>query len=124
MKAEIRQQWLDKLRGGEVKQAQGTLRNYDNSMCCLGVLLDVAHPGMWSEKPVSYYGKSCYAHELATPDHGMLNSKTRIALGLDSGSFLNIDEAAHILVKMNDGGTSFAEIADWIEANIKVDEAT
>ncbi len=40
MNADVKKAWLEALRSGEYKQAQGTLRRED-SYCCLGVLCDV-----------------------------------------------------------------------------------
>lgn len=129
MKAELKQKWLEALRGGEIKQAQGVLRDENNAMCCLGVLLDVYdHEGWRTDTALAPVArKPCYPHELATDEHDYISCEFREAARLD---FLVEREGGegsvyvgHRLAKMNDDGKSFQEIADWIEANIPADAA-
>lgn len=129
MKAELKKAWVDKLRSGEIKQAQHVLRDENNAMCCLGVLLDVHdHDGWNTDQAIAPVArKPCYPHKLATDEHDYISGESREALGLDflvereSGS--GFVYAGHVLAKMNDDGKSFAEIADWIEANVPADAA-
>lgn len=122
MKAEIRQQWLDKLRSGEIQQAKGVLRNECGGMCCLGVLLDVIAPNDWGPVVTDESIGRVHSHTLATAEHDFIVYQQREALGLD-GRIFNDRSASdtsvgHYLADMNDHGKSFAEIADWIETNI------
>jgi hypothetical protein len=41
MKKDIAKLWAKALRSGKYKQGKFTLRNHDNSFCCLGVLCDL-----------------------------------------------------------------------------------
>ena len=41
MKKDIAKLWTKALRSGKYKQGKYTLRNHDNSFCCLGVLCDL-----------------------------------------------------------------------------------
>jgi hypothetical protein len=123
------------LRSGEYQQTTGTLRavvddgNY--SFCCLGVLCDI--------DPTVTWRRSSEAHLVDTGDYigeGDLTMEGTDHFGLDS-------HAQQVLVRMNDGfyrddeardnddplperamkaragkRYSFAEIADFIEANL------
>lgn len=123
MKAELKQAWLNKLRSGEINQAQRVLRDENNAMCCLGVLLDVTAPDGWGAIADSGEAKmKCYPHKQSNSDYDFIPSDVREALGLDfmvdryeGDGRMNV---AHRLAAMNDAGKSFAEIADWIESNI------
>lgn len=109
---ELKAKWLDALRGGKYKQGQAFLRTSDECFCCLGVLGDVAAPTLWATTAASENeGRiSCYA--FASPhDNEMLREEWLADHGL------RIDQAVN-LASMNDCGKSFAEIADFIEANL------
>jgi hypothetical protein len=109
MKSEIRQRWLEALRSGKYDQGKSWLRQGD-SFCCLGVLCDLVDPTGW--RP----GALVYSYSVA--DHtSILPGMTKVATGLDSA--VDLDK----LMSMNDNGQSFAQIADWIEANIPADAA-
>lgn len=102
MDAALKAKWVEKLRSGEIQQARGRLKDFDGSMCCLGVLREIAEPGCTERS-----GDSEYLPE-------------RIA---DSAQIRWIEQ--NKLSKLNDGSTyelvkqhSFAEIADYIEANL------
>lgn len=89
--------WVKALRSGKCKQAQGIMvRDRDTaseSFCCLGVLQDLA------KKDGGYlreYG-------------GVINHDQWDTLGLGINQ--------HYLARMNDTGTNFAHIADFIEKN-------
>lgn len=53
MNPEIKKEWLDLLRSGEIKQGQFRLRSPDGKMCCLGVLCELhrrkTNGGKWEE---------------------------------------------------------------------------
>lgn len=58
MRADIREEWLKRLRSGDYQQGRGSLR-YDGKHCCLGVLCDIAVDqgfGRWeAEGGTSFY---------------------------------------------------------------------
>jgi hypothetical protein len=94
---ELKTKWVRALRGGQFKQTKGTLYNsHTNARCCLGVLLKVAD------------------HEGADRQGGTLDA----AYVGGPHVFGISDEHHEHLYNMNDNGQSFAEIADWIEANL------
>jgi hypothetical protein len=128
MKAEIKQRWLEKLRSGQIPQARGVLRTEEGGMCCLGVLLDVISPNGWTG-PIKDEDRPCriHGHRMATGSHDFIEGIDRQRLGLTADVRNEEREyqttVAHYLAFMNDEGKSFAQIADWIEANIPADAA-
>jgi hypothetical protein len=118
MKAEIKQQWLEALRSGKYMQGQGQLVCMDEDSvtghCCLGVLADIA--GLQPDR---------FACEGYLGEGG--DNSTDLGLGPwenpGDAQFNSDDQATHTTVQrklagMNDQGKTFAQIADWIEANI------
>jgi hypothetical protein len=107
----IKAKWVEALRSGKYQQGTGQLRGY-NSDCCLGVLAVVA--GL----PDEQIGRACQLSELRRDD--LVGPWSLNELEPEYG--LN-EPASHTttqrkLAAMNDGGASFAEIADYIEANL------
>ncbi len=97
MDSNLKKEWLSALRSGDYKQGTKVLRK-GNSFCCLGVLCDVVDPSRWNERDDRYlWGKNllCFAP-----------------------SFLVGWGEQNPLVRMNDAGFSFLDIADWIEENL------
>lgn len=108
MKAEIKQQWLEALRSGRYKQGQNRLRSKEDEFCCLGVLCDVVDPKAWERKGSDDAGYFSHGFQSYFPSH--IGNQ----IGLP-------DRETSEPMSMNDNGKSFAEIADWIEANIPAD---
>jgi hypothetical protein len=107
MNAELKHKWLEALRSGEFKQGRRQLRSADDSFCCLGVLCHVAKPDGWSMRG---HGES-FSHSISFAGH------------CDSAELVPVvgvsQRQCSTLVEMNDRQcNSFAEIADWVEANI------
>lgn len=101
MNPELKAKWIAALRSGDYKQGRGVLRSPDESFCCLGVLCDISGMGQWIRR--SYYADG-------TDGYACLPAAvSRVAA-------LSISEGR--LAKMNDHGKSFADIADYIEANL------
>jgi len=94
---EQKTKWVEALRSGEYQQGLHRLRTPDSvrnfSYCCLGVLCEVV------------------------PE---VKSKiTSIFMLTGAGADIAIDDnTQRLLANMNDGGTPFSGIADWIENNI------
>jgi hypothetical protein len=103
---QARKLWIEALRSGEYKQTTATLENKEG-YCCLGVACVVAekHGVVVSHKP----------NEKLLG--GNLNDQTSVMewLGLYSGEGDNSTGVS--LVQMNDDGTTFNDIADFIENN-------
>jgi hypothetical protein len=100
--------WTAALRSGEFKQGIATLRRMsadgEEHYCCLGVLCVVAGIA------ISEDGGRCAedAQMGYSPIRRVLNAPS------DSEKYATSDKLAN----MNDGGSSFAEIADYIDANL------
>lgn len=126
MLPDLKAKWLAALRGGQYHQGTHLLRNsYDvgsYGYCCLGVLCDV-------KEPIGWHNDYCPQHSMSDDDGGELNHKALDELCITSEQMLT-------LIAMNDGSVtrqhgsrelvadfegnqqSFAQIADWIEANL------
>lgn len=100
MKAEIKTKWVTALRGGEYLQARKRLKVGDG-YCCLGVLCRVL------DIEIDEKG-----------DNVIIDGKDMNYSGLDG--FIHGDHRTD-LISMNDNGSNFDEIADWIETNIPSD---
>ena len=113
---EFKAAWVAALRSGKYQQATEVLKNPDGHFCCLGVALDLKDSTKWATElrrelgTIGYDWGSCKA------------SETTQALAREIGL---PREVCKDLTLRNDGtgnfykrSQSFAEIADWIEANL------
>jgi hypothetical protein len=103
MNPEIKAKWLEALRSGKYKQAEGRLKVND-TFCCLGVLCDISGLSKWDG---DYY-LNCVS---------VLPDEVAEWSGLGDKS-PNVKEASgrnRSLAGLNDDGNSFKEIADLIE---------
>lgn len=128
MDKNTKRRWLEALRGGEYNQTQECLKD-SNGFCCLGVLADVEMvkngSSTWEENDLNHLFmlvvdeeneiyEDCYlplTHHFGLKDRGLLPVADENYKSLETE-----------LMKMNDSGLSFAEIADWIEKNVPEDE--
>lgn len=114
MKEDVKKKWLEALRSGEYKQVRGGLCNIENGVkvghCCLGVLCEcLANDGVvTSDASVNRIGSYTYT---GLPMAGALTHSLLAHLNLD------VKEESN-LIRMNDKGKSFVEIADYIEKNV------
>lgn len=106
MDANLKARWVEALRSGEYKQGKEQLRQSDDSFCCLGVLCDIVDSAKWREVSAGYRysGKEFAALSFPPPE-----ISARVGLPR------NIQDA---VAAMNDEGSSFAQIADYIEAHL------
>jgi hypothetical protein len=125
----IKAKWVTALRDGSHQQTTGKLRNVDgDAFCCLGVLADVAGNGHWE--------LDAYCVMRDSTD-GPYEDSLEGELGWYAQHFGLTEAQETQLVRMNDGAKAyapvpggedgsfpevrmhtFAEIADWIEANL------
>lgn len=110
MDAQLKAKWVEALRSGKYHQADSMLRVYKSkeegySFCCLGVLCDTMGAKWLAGKPVLGDVNIGNTDEELLGEHGL-----RIS-GLD-------EKTQQTLAEMNDGGSPFSEIADYIEANL------
>lgn len=94
MDAKLKADWVAALRSGKFKQAHIVLRA-SGAYCCLGVLCRVA------KIPIARDGRSVSKSRDYWPIAEIVGGQTM-----------------NRLMGMNDQGSSFPEIADYIEANL------
>jgi hypothetical protein len=107
MNADIKAKWIAALRSGDYKQTQGRLRAHD-LFCCLGVLCDVTKDdagGKWMPDDTFVWD----GHHWST----VLPGGIQRFCGMPDGVGI-VSE----LVRLNDRGVSFAEIANYIEREL------
>ncbi len=112
MNAELKPEWTAALRSADYKQGVGTLC-YNGKYCCLGVLGDIL-----TKKP---------DYQLTWNNNGyhtrLFHSSGAVCTYLLTGAIAELvgmsEEDQLVLSKMNDEeGKSFAEIANYIDANL------
>lgn len=96
MDAALKARWVEALRSGEYKQGKLDFER-NGRFCCLGVLCKIAG------KPTNIDGQSNWGF---------------IYEAFGPGEIDDPEGRRWPLIRMNDGGRSFAEIADYIEAHL------
>lgn len=115
-KAQLKE-WTDALRSGRYRQGRMYLcttpiPNEDSQFCCLGVLCDLYRNEL-ERKTGADDGITLYDDEEAH-----LPPKLQDKFGISEMGHL-FEESFDNLAKLNDGGSTFAEIADIIEKNFE-----
>ena len=111
MDAEFKARWVAALRSGDYKQGKYALRKSNGTFCCLGVACDINDPNGWEiveghpDNRMVYRSPDMTLSALSLPN----SLREKINIGLDDQDRLQ---------GMNDHNSSFADIADWIEANL------
>lgn len=105
MDQELKAKWVKALRSGDYKQTQDFLRDEDG-FCCLGVLCDVAG-AVWEDGTPRIDGISV--------KHG--GRVEFLSAEFSWGVRLRAEDQKR-LAGMNDAGSPFSEIADYIEQNL------
>jgi hypothetical protein len=114
MDKDLKEKWLKALRSGEYKQTQRFLKK-DSGFCCLGVLTDLyinENGGSWTQGITWYF-------PITISDGKPTTSIFASVLPYDilKNADLNMADTMD-LADMNDTGSSFKEIADYIEKNL------
>jgi hypothetical protein len=102
--AELKTKWIEALRSGRYMQCKFCLRSPSNAYCCLGVMCDVSGEGKWNPDNSYRVGDEYTAYvppPVWSAEKGLSEASVRILCDLN-------DEKQ----------ASFAEIADYIEANL------
>jgi hypothetical protein len=109
MNPQIKQKWVSALRSGDYKQTQHRLRKEDG-FCCLGVLCDLygkENNAEWT--PLDF--DNAYAFQ---EFESYLPSSVKKWADLEyCNPHVNDEEST--LVRLNDSGSTFEQIADVIE---------
>lgn len=114
--------WTTALRSGKYRQGSTRLRIAGNAgeqdrFCCLGVYCDLFHPEGWGSYNSAINDQSNWAHnnKLGMPSEKIcreIDPRYRIDSPLrDPGDLFYVEW----LAKLNDDGSDFNAIADWID---------
>lgn len=106
----MRDKWCKALRSGDYPQGRYHLC-IDGKYCCLGVLCELN-----LDKVEKVRADNCYNDYLYNGSNGFLPKP------LSEAGDINYNGWQTTVMNMNDNGVSFAEIADWIEENVPVEE--
>lgn len=118
-RTELRGRWVEALRSGRYEQHRGGLRSRWGAYCCLGVAAEVAGEEFWRDPSTGL----CYLDGDDGPWYGLLPRRVVDALGLrgPAGELAAPVEVRGVergdLASMNDSGSTFREIADFVEGN-------
>ena len=113
MNPQIKQKWVDALRSGDYQQTKGRLRKEDK-FCCLGVLCDLyikENNVEWQHNEVDDYFYENHFSILPSSVVEWSGVKHEIP------TVTNFYETES-LVSLNDGGSTFEQIADLIEEQL------
>ncbi len=116
LKPKLKAEWLKWLRSGKYEQCEAAL--YDGKgFCCLGVLCDIAVSGEWEYNentmtwlPPRSARQKITAEQFDNREHH-LSEEAYTRLGLTKGDWTD-------LADMNDTGSTFKDIADYIESEL------
>ncbi len=110
MNSQIRSDWCSALRSGEYSQSRYQLRD-DRGFCCLGVLCELA---VKAEVIPPANSRGFYENECS-----FLPEKVSTWAGLET-TVAVVDQCGWLVLlsSLNDGGMTFGEIADLIEAQL------
>jgi hypothetical protein len=114
MNPSVKKLWVDALRSGEYEQCTGILRDSFNRFCCLGVLCNLhamAHPQIAaSQKSAAFY----MGQDTDVPN----TVRDWAGLKEPEGEEVFVGKVKTSLARHNDGGATFAQIADAIEGQL------
>jgi hypothetical protein len=110
MDAETKKLWVEALRSGKYKQGRyylQSIRDNESLFCVNGVLCDIVDPEGW-ELPCDHYKNKVV-------EHG--NDICIVPREIAAKAHIDYTTLQAISI-MNDQGTTFPHIADYIEANL------
>ena len=105
---EFAEKWVKALRSGEYKQGRGLLHS-NFGYCCLGVAGFIC--GATNEM-LKYAGGYLHTEPI------YFNQDVIKNIPVELHGTRSRNELIYELTVMNDGGTDFPHIADWIEQNV------
>ena len=114
MKPKIKALWVAALRSGKYVQCNGRLHLEGDGYCCLGVLRELSGLATWEKRAMTFGNTMVFDNEanilpLSVRQWAGITSRT----GIYHHDLIRDDYLT--LASANDGGKSFAEIADIIE---------
>jgi hypothetical protein len=114
VKEEKAKEWVEALRSGKYLQTTNKLKR-NQGFCCLGVLCDISkdNDGMWDD--TNYYlGMGHILPQVVRDEFGIYSSQ---GYRHDNKTILIGDKEYNNLMKANDSGVPFEDIATYIENN-------
>lgn len=123
MKPAIKRRWVDALRSGKYEQGRGLLC-HDGRFCCLGVLCELAAEDGVVERQPRTDGAVVFDR---TPNAGLTAGLVLLPAAVMAWAGLDVDYAGRVVIggkyepipdHNDDGGASFDELADAIEAQL------
>jgi hypothetical protein len=131
MREDIKQLWVDRLRSGQDRQGDGYL-NRNGKKCCLGVLCEILVENQIPIGPDNLILERYEPDQVGAVGYGFSGGHRanisvlpkEVAARLEmtnDGEFEKVDPIAdegyheETLANLNDGGSTFEEIADIIE---------
>jgi len=112
MNPQIKQKWVSALRSGDYQQGRNYLRT-DNGFCCLGVLCDL----YGKENNVEWnLANNGHNYEFQDKESHLPSSVIEWA-GVGDGN-PPVNDGESTLVRLNDSGSTFEQIADVIEKQL------
>jgi hypothetical protein len=106
----LKKKWIADLRANPDKQGRDALRDGDNKFCCLGRLMMVADGHVRAKVRDGQYPSLNFAKK-----HGISGTANDERLNF----VLEIGGSRLTASQHNDGGRTFAEIADAIERDVE-----
>lgn len=114
------EKWIDALRSGRYKQNKNSLISKDGcSYCVIGVLCDLIDPFAWrvyyeknSERNLGFINTQMYWRNYSYSSIPDFVVKTLEHFNLNFN-------AIKYIMKLNDSGSCFDELADFIENSVK-----
>lgn len=123
MKRAVMEKWVKALRSHEYEQGKNNLCSTDgydvDHYCCLGVAFDVLYDGEWmavKPKQNSTAFESWVPLYIGDDGNGACNSRSFLEVSKWNDFGVHC-EWQQLLARLNDGGQTFDEIADFIEEN-------
>ncbi len=115
MKKAVKKRWIEALESGYYRQGRDKLATKGEKFCCLGVLYDIEYTGEWEWVPDSnnwhdYIKDAVDCYEIDGSTTGLSNKMLK-RVGLTA-------EEQDLLMRMNDDGQSFQDIADHIKETL------
>jgi hypothetical protein len=126
MKQEVMRIWVDALRSGEYTQGVGCLKSTSGNHCCLGVLCELYDKN--NEEKLIKTEAECMVvfdkyYSKLTPEKVVKWAGLHFSDGAinDTPDLVMILGGPQVesLASLNDRGSSFQEIADFIEQNVE-----
>jgi len=112
-KPEFKGELLEALRSGDYKQHQGRLR-FGDGFCCLGVSCDILNEEGWEKGEIGAgycFSEDDHPKSITFPPKPIVAKM--FERRVDGSRYY--EQVMSRLVKMNDSGASFEQIADVIE---------